>query len=268
MRILLTNDDGIRAPGIAALHKELDGLGKILTVAPLHGQSASGHGVTYEKPVFVYEVAANETLKGFGVEALPADCVKLAIRRLCDEHLGGPPDLVISGMNAGANIGINVVYSGTVAAALEASLLGFPAIAVSLHLRDWEKTRYDLAAVHARKAIDQCLDAGPLTPQEVLNINLPVTEEDGPTPPIRVAPMNLYSHNDVFERRRSPRGNPYFWSTGHGLDFVSVDENSDVKWLIDRFITVTPLHFDLTHHSSLEEWRARLEGDSHHPARG
>lgn len=266
MKVLLTNDDGIRAPGIKALWEELvsQGIarnGDVLTVAPLSGQSATSHGVTYQSPLFAYDVTISEELHGFGVEGLPADCVKLALHSLCDEYLGGPPDLVISGMNAGANAGINTVYSGTVAAALEAALQGVPSMAVSLLLEDWEKARYDVAARHACHVIEKCLANGPLDPHESLNINLPATESDCTTPEMRVTTMNLGSHHDRYERRHSPRGNPYFWATGSGLDFKHTTPDSDVAALSEGKISVTPIHFDFTRREAIDRWKLRLPDD-------
>ena len=134
MRILLTNDDGITAPGIAALYDALQGLGEIRVVAPADMQSASSHGITFHHPLMVSEVQANPRMRGVAVEGRPADCVKLAARCLWQEWygVGARPDLVVSGMNAGANVGINVIYSGTVGAAVEGAFLGIPSIVWSV----------------------------------------------------------------------------------------------------------------------------------------
>ena len=257
-RILLTNDDGIRAPGIAALHAELVQFADVFTVAPLHAQSASSHAMTFEQPLFCYEVAVSDSLRGFGVEGFPADCVKLALTTLCDEHFGGAPDLIVSGMNAGSNAGINTVYSGTVAAALEGAISGLPAIAVSLLLDDWRKARFDVASRHASIAIRKCLEGGPLQPGEMLNINLPATETECDCPPIRVGAQNLGPHNPKYEKRESPRGNPYYWATGGGLDYRFTREGTDVAALNRHEIAITPLHFDYTRHEHLDRWRERL----------
>ncbi len=258
MRILLTNDDGIRAPGIAALHAELTPFADVFTVAPLHAQSASSHAMTFEQPVFCYEVTVSESLRGFGVEGYPADCVKLALTRLCDEHFGGAPDLIVSGMNAGSNAGMNTVYSGTVAAALEGALSGIPSIAVSLLLDDWKKARFDVAARHGSLALRRCLQARTLEVGEMLNINIPATEKEGECPPLRVCSQNLGPHKPQYERRHSPRGNPYFWATGGGLDFQFVTEGSDVEALNRGEIAVTPLQFDYTRHQHLARWQESL----------
>jgi len=272
MRILLTNDDGITAPGIVALYSELRALGEVLTIAPLSAQSASGHGVTFALPLLTREVRVSPDMSGIGVEGRPADCVKLAITSLWPQRFGGQPDLVVSGLNSGANVGINVLYSGTVAAAVEAAFLGIPAIACSLHLHKRRgqdpghpdvssAARYDVAARHARLVIERCLRrgiAGAIGPHTLLNINIPVTESDGPCPPIRVVPMNLAAIRDAYDQRHSPAGQPYYWASGHGLDFLHTAEGSDAEAIFARSIAVTPLHFDMTDHTRLALWRERL----------
>ena len=271
MRILLTNDDGIRAPGIRAMHDaliDLEGrhggpLGDVFTVAPATVQSATSHGVTFHEPLMVTETLVHDAMRGVAVDGRPADCVKLALSTIWPERHGegSRPDLVISGMNAGANVGINVIYSGTVAAALEAAFLGVPSIAVSLHLGD-RKPRWEVAARHAREAIEQLLAGSPdgLEPHSCVSVNVPRTEAEGPTPPLEVCPMNIYGHNDRFERRVSPGGDVYYWAAGQGLDFRGSEEGADVEALFQRKITVTPLRYDLTKTEDLVRWRSRLAG--------
>lgn len=273
MRILLTNDDGLRAPGIAAMYEALTDyhnvfgapLGElVLPIAPLTVQSATSHGVTFHEPLMTKEEflsgsGPDDQVLGIAVDGRPADCTKLAIANLWPERFGPGqrPDLVISGMNAGANAGINVIYSGTVAAALEAAFLGIPSIAVSLHMGKG-KARFDIAARHARRAIEAVLAGGLPQAHECLSINIPITESDTPMPPIRVCPMNTHGLVDSYERRVSPAGDVYYWATGHGLDFRTTDPGSDVQELIKRSITVTPLTYDLTNHPTLPHWRQRL----------
>lgn len=289
MRILLTNDDGIRAAGIAALYEALvdaparDGTTRfngplldhtagavqrsprsvVWTVAPLTVQSAMSHGITFHDPLMVHEdtvpLSAGGSVPGIAVDGRPADCVKLAVSQLWPERFGegSKPDLLISGMNQGANCGINVIYSGTVAAALEGAFLGVPSIAVSLLLGK-SKPRYDIAAAHARRAIEAVIAKGLPQPHECLNINIPMTESEGPTPPIVVCPMNTHGLVDRYEKRTSPLGDVYYWAAGHGLDFRGTAEGSDVEVLLKRCITVTPLAYDLTHHSTLARWKSRL----------
>lgn len=263
MRILLTNDDGIRAPGIQALHHELVKLGaEVHTIAPATVQSATSHGVTFHAPLMTRHRLVNDEMRGIAVEGRPADCVKLAVTCLWAEHYGGKPDLVVSGMNAGTNVGIHIIYSGTVGAAIEGAFLGLPAIAVSLHFHEYDAIRWNIAARHAREAMEKCLEHRDevLRPHSVLNINLPLTEgadipDDAPRPSIRVVSMNLSAVNDRYDRRTSPTGNDYYWITGDGLDFNHTSEGSDVEALFASHIVVTPLQFDLTDHARLDNWR-------------
>lgn len=273
MRILLTNDDGIRAPGIVALHDALAGHDKyfdrplgslVYPIAPLTVQSATSHGVTFHTPLMVRDERVNDRMEGIAVDGRPADCVKLAVANLWPEKFGerARPDLVISGMNAGANVGINVIYSGTVAAALEAAFLGIPSIAVSLHLGR-AKPDFVLAARHARRAIEIILQQGLPDRHVALSVNIPVTELGAPPSqtseyPIKVCPMNTHGHNDKYERRVAPGGEVYFWSAGSGLDFRNTDEGSDVQEIFKRCITITPLRYDLTKKSTLTPWRDRI----------
>src|SRR3982751_5186483 len=149
MLILLTNDDGIRGPGLVALYRELVKLGDVHVVAPETVQSATGHGITLTTPLLTSRVTIENAFTGTAVDGRPADCVKLAVAQLLPRE----PDLVVSGMNAGANVGVNVIYSGTVAAAIEAAFLGVPSIAVSLHIGRG-RPLFDVAAHHARRTIE------------------------------------------------------------------------------------------------------------------
>jgi 5'-nucleotidase len=273
MKILLTNDDGIDAPGIEAMYAALtdrDGVfGSTLgettfPVAPLTVQSATSHGLTFHTPLMVTNRRVSAHMSGLAVDGRPADCVKLAICELWPDHFGAgdKPDLVVSGMNAGANCGVNIIYSGTVAAAIEAAFLGVPSIAVSLHIGK-SKPDFDAAARHARRAIEAVLASGggePLREHGCLNINIPVTEADGPMPPMVVCPMNLHGLVDKFDARKSPGGDPYYWASGDGLDFRGSDKGADVDELFRKNITITPLSYDMTHHSDLLAWRERMAG--------
>ena len=270
MRILLTNDDGIRAPGIVALFDALTaespiaGLGgEVFPVAPLTVQSATSHGVTFHSPLMTRLVYVNDHMQGIAVDARPADCVKLALTCLWPERFGegSRPDLVISGMNAGANCGINVIYSGTVAAALEAAFLGVPAVAVSLMLGDGEPD-FAAGAAHARRAIDAVLAHGPLEPHTCLSINIPPRERSNPSRhdplPLCVCPMNTHALQDGYERRVSPGGEVYYWANRSGFEFRHTDPGSDVSELFAGAITVTPLKYDLTRHDQLHLWQGEL----------
>jgi 5'-nucleotidase len=259
MRILLTNDDGIYAPGLRALRQELRKLGSVTVVAPATEQSAAGHSVTLLNPLLVSEVFEDDrkTFIGWAVEGRPADCVKLALLEL----LPDPPDVIISGLNAGSNAGINVLYSGTVAAAIEGAFYRQTAIAVSL---EYDKKIYDFptAARLARQVIEQILAHKP-APGSLFNVNIPVLER-GPVKGIKVMPQNISPYYEKFDRRVNPRGRTYFWSSP---EFICPEPHpgSDVEALNEGFITVTPLKFDLTDHTRLSElqtWNWTLDTTS------
>jgi len=247
MRILLTNDDGIYAPGIRALRNELKPLGEVIVVAPATEQSAAGHSVTLLNPLLVSEVFEDDgvTFIGWAVEGRPADCVKLALLELLPE----PPDVIISGMNAGSNAGINVLYSGTVAAAVEGAFFRRTAIAVSL---EYDKKIEDFAggARLARRVIEQILARNP-APGSLFNVNLPVLGR-GPVRGIKVLPQNVSPYQEKFDRRVNPRGRLYFWADP---EFRCADPHpdTDVTALAEGYVTVTPLKFDLTDHARLAE---------------
>jgi 5'-nucleotidase len=247
MRILLTNDDGIYAPGLRALLPELRKLGEVIVVAPATEQSAVGHSVTLTTPLVVQEVLDEERrAMGWAVEGRPADCVKLALREL----LPRPPDLIVSGLNAGSNAGINVLYSGTVAAAIEGAFFRRTSIACSLEYTKLKPLDFPRGADLARRVIEQILAQGP--PEGTLfNINIP-SPERGPIRGIRAVPQNVAAYVETYDRRIDPRGRMYFWTNP---DYRCPDPHpdSDVTALAEGWITVTPLRFDLTDTASLEQ---------------
>ncbi len=243
MRILLTNDDGVFAPGLRALRKELLKLGEVTVVAPAVEQSGVGHSITLLEPLVVKAVddEKGESL-GYMVEGSPADSVKLAICELMER----PPDLIVSGINAGSNAGINVLYSGTVAAAIEGAFFKITSIAVSLELA--EHYDYPHAAKHARQVIERILANKPAT-GSLFNVNLPAHSRGEPKG-VRVVPMGIGRHGEGFERRNDPRGRTYYWMT-YNPPFHLDGPETDVTSLCDGYITVTPLHFDLTRHDEI-----------------
>ena len=251
MLILLTNDDGIYAPGLVAMYRELVRLGEVHVVAPESVQSATGHGITIDTPLLTSRVTVQDTFTGVSVDGRPADCVKLAAAKL----LPRPPDLVVSGINSGANVGINVVYSGTVAAAIEAAFLGLPAVAVSLYLRREIPADYARTAVFARRTIEQIVAAG-LGPGRVVSVNLPPLRPDEQPTGIKVVRQCVRPWADTYEERKDPRGRSYFWNSSV-FTLGETEDDTDVAALRDGYITVTPLHFDLTHYPMLREWKDR-----------
>ena len=261
MKILLTNDDGINAPGIRALFRALDGLGEITVVAPYSVQSATSHGITFHEPMMLHTETMDDGSTGYAIDGRPADCVKVAMRSLWEElhGEGSRPDITISGMNGGSNVGVNVIYSGTVGAAVESAFLGIPSIAVSLHLGDRTKICWDRAATIARVGIDRILEHQ-LDPHAVINLNVPRTEsEDAPMPPMKVVPMNTAHGLSNYDKRESPDGQVYYWAKGDGMAFAHTTPGTDVEALWDRSMTITPLEFDLTDYARMQSWRERIE---------
>ena len=246
MRILITNDDGILAPGLLALRRAMAEMGEITVVAPVTPQSAVGHGITLNDPIRVHRVDLGGGQAGHGVEGSPADCVKLALLELLPVR----PDLIVSGVNLGANVGINVLYSGTVAAAVEGAFYGVPSAAISVE--DSDNADYDGAARIGRTIIRQWLAKNHARPL-LLNINVPDLGR-GPPAGVKVAPQSMKGYAEGWERRADPRGRTYYWMTGsQSREDAGVD--SDVAAFEQRYVTVTPLQFDLTDHARLEEMR-------------
>ena len=240
-RVLLTNDDGIRADGIASLWRALREWADVTVVAPETVQSATGHGVTLSGPLLTQELHLDSGLRGLAVDGRPADCVKLALSTICPDV-----DLVVSGMNEGANVGIDVFYSGTVAAAVEGAFLGKPAVAVSLHLSDAVEDAHDWAASVAMRAVRPMWDNGAIKPGEVVNVNVPALADGEEPAGVEVAPQCLAGWADEFDRRLDPRGRAYYWNSGKfTLDRGGL-EGTDVAGLRAKKVVVTPLHFDLT----------------------
>ena len=249
MRILLTNDDGIYAPGLRALYPQLKQLGEVLVVAPATEQSAVGHSVTLTSPLIAQEVLDDEQkLMGWAVEGRPADCVKLALREL----LPWKPDLLVSGLNAGSNAGINVLYSGTVAAAIEGAFFRITSIACSLEYRKLRPLDFAKGAAYAREVVEQIVERKPAT-GSLFNVNIPSLDR-GPVRGVRVMPQNLVPYIEAFDRRTDPRGRVYFWTTP---DFRCPDPHpdTDVFALAENYITVTPLQFNLTDAPALATMR-------------
>jgi 5'-nucleotidase len=257
--ILLTNDDGIYAPGLTALGRELAQLGEVYVVAPATEQSGVGHSITYLTPLIIKRVFANgqaspddEPPRRWAVQGSPADCVKIGIVELCPRR----PDLVVSGINSGLNAGINVLYSGTVAAAIEGAFFGITSVAVSLEFD--EHAQFDRAAALARSIIQQVLaNKGP-QPQ-LYNLNIPTAALTG-EPGVCAVPMNVTRYGDSFQKRQDPWGRDYYWLTG-GPPLTVPDHETDLSALAKGYITLTPLDYDMTRINALAEmetWKFQL----------
>ncbi len=253
MRILLTNDDGIDAPGLHALYLAVKDLGEVYVVAPEKVQSATSHSVTFHRAIRVNKHPGPggegfEDFNGTSVDARPADCVKIAIA-----HLVPPPiDLVISGINAGANIGINVLYSGTVGAAREAAFMGLPAIAISQHVRDWNNIPWDQTSRYAADAIRKALK-GPMTPHSVVNINIPLLDDGDEPKGIKVAKISTSCLIDQYEVTPADDGS-FNYQICNSMTFKHREPNTDVEAIFDGYITITPLEHDVTDTRQLPRW--------------
>lgn len=245
MNILVTNDDGIHASGLAALYREVSTLGKVTVVAPDSEQSAVGHAISLSQPLRVRQVSLDGGVTGWAVSGTPADCVKIAIAELLPQH----PDLVVSGINLGPNVGINVLYSGTVSAATEASILGVRALAFSLNT--YKNANFVRAGALAGQTLARLLAWPGWTPNICLNINLPDL-------PLDQVQGFKFTRQDVgplmehFERRVDPRERIYYWLAEIN-DRKAPDLSTDFGALQAGYVSITPIHHDMTHYPSLED---------------
>ncbi len=249
MRFLLTNDDGIYARGLSALYRELSKDAECIVVAPEIEQSAVGHAITISRPLMVRKARKDGNFLGYAVTGTPADCVKIGICELA----GGAVDLVVSGINRGANVGINVIYSGTVSAATEAAIQGIPSIAISLdtHL----EADFSTAARFARRMAAFVLEH-PL-PHVALNVNVPAIAEEE-IRGVVVAKQGRARLMESFDRRIDPRENIYYWLAGETELPLHEDEESDCSALKRGMITITPICYDLTRHDLLDGLKDRV----------
>jgi len=236
MHILLTNDDGVFATGLAAIYRKLIRLGRVSIVAPAESKSGASHSITLE-PLMCDKIDLTGKFAAYSVNGSPADCVKLGIMEL----VTGPIDMVVSGMNHGANVGVNVYYSGTVAAAMEAAFFSVPSVALSVACE--ENTDFDAAAEYGFAVIEKLL---PLEAGSVININVPMLSKGKPKG-VKVVAQSTSGYHEHYVSRPNERGQMMYQLGGGGHR----DEKTactDTTALIDGFITVTALHFDMTDH--------------------
>jgi len=253
--ILLTNDDGIEAEGINALYEvfSMDENYDVRIIAPQFERSAVGHGITVFDPIWVKKEYRGGKFYGFVVNGTPADCVKLY-----NELIGQKPDLLVSGINRGSNIGENIIYSGTVSAATEGLCNDIPSIAVSLD--SYLEADYSFAAKFSKKIADTVIRNSGLPPKILLNINIP----DLPKEKIKGVKITRQSDarfNDFFLKRTDPRGRDYYWMDGEFVEMNHCD-NSDYCAVRDGYISITPIKHDMTDYSKiafLEEWGINLD---------
>ncbi len=241
--ILVCNDDGIFSPGIKALAEVAAEFGDVIVVAPDRQQSAVGHAITMSVPLRANEMTVAKKFNGYSVNGTPADCVKLAHGNLLDRK----PDLVLSGINHGSNAGINILYSGTVSAATEGTILGYSSIAVSCTAYPEEA---DLTGSQeaARRVIKFVLDRGGLPRGVTLNVNAPAGEFKG----IEWSRMADSRYVEEYEDRKDPFNRAYYWLTGK-FELLDEGEDSDIHVLNEGKATVTPIQYDLTDYSLLKE---------------
>jgi 5'-nucleotidase len=252
MEILLTNDDGIYAPGLAAMERALSRIGKVHVVAPAIEQSGVGHSITFLSPLMAKEVFDGDRRRGWAVEGSPADCVKLAVAEFCPN-----PDIVVSGINGGLNLGINVLYSGTVAGATEGAVFGIKSFAVSMEYD--ERAQFDKASEMGVRLIEQILALRDSDKHVLYNINFPTVAHER-TPEVRVVPMATIGWPAEFDRRVDPKGRRYYWSMGTPAIPTS-GEMTDLEAWEKGYVTLTPLRIDRTERemlASMREWKLKV----------
>lgn len=250
MHILVTNDDGVSAPGLLILAQELRSIGKVTVLAPDRNWSASGHVKTLDRPLRVREVTLLDGSPALSSDGAPSDCVALALLGLLPDKV----DLVVSGINPTANLGHDVTYSGTVTAAMEAAIWGVPGIAISLDTPDETPQPLDFrpAAGIARKVAAMVIEHG-LPKDTLININVPYLPE-GALKGLRITRQGLRVYRDSLVPRQDPRGRPYYWIGGDAPTGVPED-GTDFGALADQAVSITPLHLDLTDYRTLDLMR-------------
>ena len=251
MRILIANDDGFLAPGLAALVRACEGLGHIDVVAPEQNASGTSNALTLTRPLSVFE-AQGEGVRGFRVvNGTPSDCVHVALTGLLPQR----PDLVLSGINNGANMGDDTLYSGTVAAAMEGFLFGIPAVAFSQGEKGW--AQLDAAAETARSIVEQLIADGLPRQPFLLNVNIP-NRADAARCPRRVTRLGRRHASEPVIRQTNPRGDPIYW-IGPAGDAREAGEGTDFHAVAQGQVSITPLQVDLTDHAARPRWAARLQ---------
>ena len=243
MRILVTNDDGIQSPGITALAKSLAAIGEVWVVAPDRERTAVGHSVTLHKPLRLHQLGA----RIFSVNGTPVDCVNLALLKVMPR----PPHLVVSGMNKGVNLGDDVMYSGTVSAAMEGAILGVPSVAVSQEGR--ETFRFAVGAIYAARVARLVLLRG-LPEETLLNVNIPDRPRSG-IKGARVTCLSRRRFDNPIVEKLDPHGRKYYWIAGERVSW-SRSKDADHEAIEEGYVSVTPIRLDSTHHGVLDQFRA------------
>jgi len=246
MRILVTNDDGIFSEGIHKLATHMQLYGQVVVVAPDSERSASGHSITMHSPLTVKKVKFFDTeIEAYSINGTPADCVKIGVEVLCKAK---KPDVVISGINNGPNLGTDVIYSGTVSAAVESAIMDIPSIAVSMGSHD--SIQYDDAAQFTGSILNKIIENNKLH-NMIININYP-SKPKSEIKGVKVTTLGIRRYDNAFIERKDPWGNSYYWISGTVRE-IKQDEQSDIAAINENYISITPIHFDLTHLKHFEE---------------
>jgi len=244
-RILLTNDDGIYSAGILELHKRLRFLGEVTVVAPDAERSAQGHAITLSVPLRVNEARREGKFFGYAITGTPADCVKIGLMYIMKDKR---PDLIISGVNRGPNLGINVLYSGTVSGATEGAILGVPSFAVSLASFKWEK--FQAAVDFSHKLAKMILDKK-LPINTLLNVNVPALPKSK-IKGVKITRQGMSTlYKEAYDMREDPNRRLYYWLCSYRAE-VKGDELVDAVAVRDGYISITPLHYDMTDYKDFE----------------
>ncbi len=244
--ILVTNDDGITAPGIRALIATMSEIGEVIVVAPDKPQSATGHAITINNTLYLNKISAEKaTIEEYSCSGTPVDCVKFAV----NEILKRKPDLCVSGINHGSNSSINVIYSGTMSAAVEAGIEGIPAIGFSLMDYDWNAD-FESTQSFVKKIALEVLANG-LPNGVILNVNFPKLKEKE-IKGIKICRQAKAIWIEKFDKRITPQGKDYYWLTG---EFINQDKGEDTdEWALEHgFVSIVPVQFDLTAHFAIQE---------------
>lgn len=270
MHILVTNDDGVTEPGLLALAEAMQAFGKVTIVGPDRNWSGGGHVKTLNRPLRIQKVALADGLTAYASDGAPSDCVALALLGFVEEKV----DLVVSGINPYGNLGHDVTYSGTVTAAMEAVIAGVPGFAFSLAANQTHQTfHYGTAAAVARNVVETAVRQG-LEADLLLNVNVPNVEPDL-IEGMRLTRQGQRVYHDALDRRLDPRGRPYYWIGGEAPSGVP-DDGTDIGAIAEGYVSITPLHLDLTDYrrsQALSAWSwgetvaAESEGIHHAAAR-
>lgn len=248
MLILVTNDDGINAPGIWALASAIAELGRVMIVAPSEEQSGTGHSITVHRPLRVERIESSSGIDTYVVNGTPADCVKLGMEGISEER----PSIVISGINRGPNLGTDVLYSGTVSAAVEGAIMGALAMAVSVNLDHNHTGEFDYtpSASIAKYLVERFSREG-LPKDTLLNVNVPAVPE-GDIKGVKCTRLGTRRYRDVFDKRVDPRGRAYYWMAGDVVD-LDDDPTTDTATIKNGYVSITPIQYDLTEYGMLDE---------------